>query len=225
MAIDNFDFFRKKLTFSNKGDFYIICIILRVKDIDKNPTELGIMMSKNGNAQTDMHCIFRLNDIDANREKLSITRILFKYYIYSIEAYDNYRNEIITLCNVFGARAYIMMLKQNNYNTWDILQSLSQNDELNEKCFAWTDKFCLTVDTKLAREKMLDLDGKQVNYKEDIKYNILKENFLYEVKTPNGCHLIYTTSPEIDYKLNKLMPGKIINIVNTVLYYNDHKDS
>lgn len=225
MVTDNFDLLRGKLMFSDKGDFYIIFIILRSKDIVKNPTELGTMMSKNSNAQHDLHFPFIVNNIERNRHQLIINRILFKYYIYSLEAFDEYRDEIITLCNLFGARAYMLMLKQNNYITWEALKRISQSDELNDKCIAWTDKFSLVSDTSPERQKMLDLDGKQVNYKEDIKYNILKENFLYEVKTPNGCHLVYATTPETDYKLNKLMPGKIINMVNTVLYYNDHKDS
>jgi len=79
MIINNFEQIQSLLIFDDKGDwFYHLQLLLRKKDMPE------VMQSHN-----------------------SHTRCIKTYYITSIEQLKFYEAEIIKLCEVFGARAYI----------------------------------------------------------------------------------------------------------------------
>ena len=47
MILDNFNLFRDKLKFIENGDFYVIHIVLRNKDVTDNSPEIAKILSKN----------------------------------------------------------------------------------------------------------------------------------------------------------------------------------
>lgn len=83
--IDNFEIIKPLLSFDNENEFYFLQIIQRKKD-NKTQTVLGT--SNN-------------------------SRLIKAYYIYSIEQLDKYKNEIVSLCELFNARAGIGLNKRD----------------------------------------------------------------------------------------------------------------
>lgn len=83
-AIDNLELIKPLLNFDNEGDFYMLYVLKRKKD-----------------QTTDK----------ANHQSV---RTIKSYCISSIEYLDKRYEEIKTLCEVFKARAYIHVQKQNH---------------------------------------------------------------------------------------------------------------
>lgn len=82
--VDNFELIKPLLTFDRHGDFYFLQLLQRKKDGCNVP-----------------------NGSDNQR------RLVRDYHITSIERLDALRNEIISICNETGARAYIRLNKRN----------------------------------------------------------------------------------------------------------------
>lgn len=167
--IDNFDLIAEQLTFSQYDDAYILCVTIRRND---HKDEWN----------------YNLPQYD-----------LKYFYIYSVEDLYKYKNEVITLCEAFAARAYLStgpksMLNlykkyaisfedhakkfNKDFNSNKILNNIS----LNEKSYIerWA----------------LDIDTQDVNYKNSIIAFIdnIEGNhdwYWFEVPTKKGLH-IYT---------------------------------
>jgi len=221
MIIDNFDFFKDKLIFNEPGDFYVICISIRKKDLDnKNENDISKILIQNNGTYFDPY--FKLySDIEKQKEiQTHNSRQLFNYFIYSIEEYELYKNEIIALCKTLSARAYFFDCKQNNKYVYALLNINIHNEKNINNARCWIDILNIIHPPKDCK-MFIDLDWEEVNYKNEIK-NILKGYFLYEIKTPNGVHLIYdknfTNYDDIYKYIDK---SKIHYIVCTILYYND----
>ena len=90
MEIDNFDIFKKHLTFKEKTDRYIVHILRRPKDL------IGCQYMK---------------DIGSNEHQ----RLLRTYYIDSIEYFEKKIPAIKELCITNKARAYILPQVRNNF--------------------------------------------------------------------------------------------------------------
>ena len=90
MEIDNFDIFRKNLTFKEKTDRYIVHILRRPKDLVQDPS---------------------MKAIGSNEHQ----RLLRTYYIDSVEYFDAKIPAIKELCTTNRARAYILPQVRNNY--------------------------------------------------------------------------------------------------------------
>lgn len=90
MEIDNFDIFRKHLTFKEKTDRYIVHILRRPKDLIEDPA---------------------MKAIGSNEHQ----RLLRTYYIDSLEYFDTKIPAIKELCITNRARAYILPQVRNNY--------------------------------------------------------------------------------------------------------------
>ena len=90
MEIDNFDIFRKHLTFKEKTDRYIVHILRRPKDLVNCPA---------------------MKEIGANEHQ----RLLRTYYIDSLEYFDKKIPAIKELCKTNRARAYILPQVRNNF--------------------------------------------------------------------------------------------------------------
>lgn len=90
VEIDNFDIFRKHLTFKEKTDRYIVHILRRPKDLVEDPT---------------------MKAIGSNEHQ----RLLRTYYIDSLEYFDTKIPAIKELCTTNKARAYILPQVRNNY--------------------------------------------------------------------------------------------------------------
>lgn len=82
--VDNFELIKPLLTFDRHGDFYFLQLLQRKKDGCNVP-----------------------NGSDNQR------RLVRDYHITSIEKLDALRDEIISICNETGARAYIRLNKRN----------------------------------------------------------------------------------------------------------------
>jgi len=227
MIIDNYNFFRNKLEFINPGDFYVIHIVIRKKDINEDSPDISKVILQN--VETSINPYFRLyadyNGYIQHKEPTD-KRVLFTYFISSIEQYDSYEKEIKELCKLFQARAYLYVVKQNNFKCWDDLKiqtELQDHNIYNYNCFI--DRFTLYQQNKRNIIGLLDLDGNEVQYKDYIIKNILKWRFMYEVPSLHGCHLIYNHhTPDIFDKVKELLPHKMSLTPQTVLYYNDEKN-
>ena len=90
MEIDNFDIFRKHLSFVEKTDRYIVHILRRPKDLMSDP---------------------EMMKIGSNEHQ----RLLRTYYIDSLEYFDRKISAIKELCTTNKARAYILPQVRNNY--------------------------------------------------------------------------------------------------------------
>lgn len=229
MIIDNYNFFRDKLEFTNPGDFYVIHIVIRRKDITENSSNLSKLLNNNVDSyispQFRLYC--NISPRMSKREELE-HRVLFTYFISSIEQYDSYEKEIKELCKIFQARAYFLIIKQNNFKVWqDLKNQIDSPDHNIYKYKAFTDRFTLyQIDNKRNIIALLDLDGDEVQHKDYIIKNILKWRFMYEVQSPHGCHLIYNHhTPDIFDKIKELLPHKMSLTPQTILYYNDEKNS
>lgn len=88
MTIDNFDIFRKHLTFIDKTDRYIIHILRRPKDCKPGENRLG-----------------------SNEHQ----RLIRTYYIDNIDYFNKKEVAIKDLCHANNARAYILPQVRNNY--------------------------------------------------------------------------------------------------------------
>lgn len=102
-AIDNFDLILDALEFNSENEFYFMQIIQRKKD----HKELGTKLGPNNNNRT-----------------------IKTYYIYNKEYLADRKEEIISLCKLFNARAYISLNRRNNY---DIALEMLSNVALNIK--------------------------------------------------------------------------------------------
>lgn len=171
MAINNFNLIRGLLEFNSPNDFYFVQIIRRNKE---NPGLNG---------------------------KNNHSRCIKSYYINSFEKFDNYQEEIIKLCEMFNARAYI---KLNYCDSKKIgLQMLkhladcilSGNDNFAKRAY---DSCCgrYSGDDKSRKYWIIDLDGEEVQYAPEI-INIINnkckpkgDKFVGTIPTKNGIHLI-----------------------------------
>lgn len=82
--VDNFELIKPLLHFPNHGDFYFLQLLLRKKD--------GLDVP---------------NGSDNQR------RLVRDYHVTDVKQLDEWRDEIIRLCNETGARAYIRLNKRN----------------------------------------------------------------------------------------------------------------
>lgn len=88
MEIDNFDIFRKRLTFTDKSDRYIVHILRRPKDCPNHSNKLG-----------SNEC----------------QRLIRTYYIDSVDYFNSKEDAIKELCMTNHARAYILPQVRNNF--------------------------------------------------------------------------------------------------------------
>ena len=106
--IDNIELVKGLLNFSEKGDFYMLYVFKRKKDQPED-----------------------------ERDNHQSVRTIKTYCIESIEHLDRRYDEIKQLCEMFKARAYIHIQKQNHFNVSlsmmvDLAQRI-QNGQHNQK--------------------------------------------------------------------------------------------
>jgi hypothetical protein len=99
MKIDNIELIKPLLNFSDKGDFYMLYILKRKKDM---PLE--------------------------ERDNHQSVRTIKTYCIESVEHLEKRYPEIQSLCELFKARAYIHVQKQNHKDvSLNMMMRLSEN--------------------------------------------------------------------------------------------------
>ena len=214
MIVDNFEQIKKLLVFESEDHFYHLSILKRKKDCPEH--ERG----QNNNA-----------------------RCIKTYYIKNLDYLDSKKDEIIGLCEMFNARAYI------NLNTKSFekasLRTIAQiTDRVIFKQFDHVYRAYETVvggsDVNIGDKKwIIDIDTKDYELvlrtiheickcqsKQIIDSTIINNTFYQNVidviPTKSGYHII--THP---FNLKQIEPFRCINPFDvqknnpTVIYYND----
>ena len=220
MEIDNFDIFRKHLSFKEKTDRYIIHILRRPKDLINCP---------------------EMKDIGANEHQ----RLLRTYYVDSLEYFDRKIPAIKELCITNRARAYILPQVRNNFECLlslgeKVLETIRLGNYSAKPEHILRSAYC---EYHKSRDKqwILDLDDDcMTEYKYSINYGgsslekriwtvdevlkLVQDNLIncgkdpklaYVVKTKSGHHII--TSPfnlqDAANKCNMFYEGEHKNVV------------
>ncbi len=199
--INNLDLIKPLLNFSNKGDFYMLYVFKRKKDQPKE-----------------------------ERDNHQSVRTIKTYCIESIDHLDRRYDEIMQLCEMFKARAYIHVQKQNHEEvSLDMLSDLAiriKNGVHNQKGL-----FDSTVGQIKTQEKrwIVDVDTNDIQELRNIQVTINRcrpegPKTKHIIPTKNGFHLITDRFDVIEFKKNH--PEVDIQKKNpTLLYYPDSLDN
>ena len=198
--IDNLDLIKPLLNFEEKGDFYMLYIFKRKKD-----------------QTTDK----------ANHQSV---RTIKTYCIESIEGLDERYDEITQLCEMFKARAYIHIQKQNHkdvaMNMITEIVTRIQSGQINQKHV-----FDSVVGQLKTNEKrwIVDIDTKDGTQLLSIMTSISicrpedSDKVEAIIPTKNGFHLITKRFDVMEFK--KQYPDIDIQKKNpTLLYYPNSLD-
>ena len=205
--IDNIELIKPLLNFSEEGDFYQLYVLLRKKD-----------------QTTDK----------ANHQSV---RTIKSYCITSIEYLDKRYEEIKMLCEVFKARAYIHVCKQNHrdvgMNMITEIVTRIQSGQINQK-----NVFDSVVGQLKTQEKrwIIDIDSHSISEKNRV-INIIERvrptdkgsKIEAVIPTKNGIHLITKRFDVKDFTDQMIeRPGKELPDIQkknpTLLYYPNSLD-
>ena len=165
--IDNIELIKGLLNFADEGDFYMLYVFKRKKD-----------------------------QPEGERDNHQSVRTIKTYCIESIDHLERRYDEIIQLCEMFKARAYIHVQKQNHFDvSLNMMVSLAQriqNGQHNQKGL-----FDSVVGQIKTQEKrwIVDVDVKDVGFAEEVAefINSLRPEgpkIETAIPTKNGYHLI-----------------------------------
>lgn len=205
--IDNIELIKPLLNFSEEGDFYQLYVLLRKKD-----------------QTTDK----------ANHQSV---RTIKSYCITSLEYLDKRYEEVKMLCEVFKARAYIHVCKQNHrdvgMNMITEIVTRIQSGQINQK-----NVFDSVVGQLKTQEKrwIIDIDSHSISEKNRV-INIIERvrptdrgsKIEAVIPTKNGIHLITKRFDVKDFtdKMTE-RPGKDLPDIQkknpTLLYYPNSLD-
>ena len=196
--IDNLELIKPLLNYSEPGDFYMLYVLKRKKDM---PPE--------------------------EREKHQSVRTIKSYCIESIDHLERRYDEIKQLCEMFKARAYIHVQKQNHHDvSLEMMVSLAErfrNGNHNQKGL-----FDSTVGQLKTNEKrwIVDIDTKDeitihraVHIINDIRPDGPK--IVECIPTKNGYHLITKRFDVLEFNKRMGEHGEIPDIQKknpTLLY-------
>ena len=193
--IDNLEIIKPLLNFEEKGDFYMLYVFKRKKDQPEN-----------------------------ERDNHQSVRTIKTYCIDSIDHLERRYDEVKQLCEMFKARAYIHVQKQNHKDvSLDMLANLAErikNGNQNQKGL-----FDSVVGQIKTQEKrwIVDVDTKDKIFLRDITMDLMmiqpSGNKVEKViPTKNGFHLITQKFNVVEFK--ELYPDVDIQKKNpTLLYY------
>jgi hypothetical protein len=200
--INNINLIKPLLNFTNEGDFYMLYIFKRKKD-----------------------------QPEGERDNHQSVRTIKTYSVDSIEYLEKRYDEIIQLCEVFKARAYIHIQKQNHkdvaMNMITEIVTRIQSGQINQK-----NVFDSVVGQIKTNEKrwIVDIDTKDAGELAGIMLHIgtlcRPEGDKVEamIPTKNGFHLITKRFDVMEFK--KVFPNIDIQKKNpTLLYYPDSLDN
>ena len=192
--IDNIKEIKELLNFSDKNDFYMLYVFKRKKD-----------------------------QPEGERDNHQSVRTIKTYCIDSVEHLDKRYDEIKQLCEMFKARAYIHVQKQNHMDvSLDMLALLAErikNGVKNQKGL-----FDSVVGQIKTQEKrwIIDVDTKDKKFLRDITMDLMEiqpvgDKIEKVIKTKNGFHLITCKFNVMEFK--KLYPDVDIQKKNPTLLY------
>ena len=202
--INNLEIIKPLLNFEKQGDFYMLYVFKRKKD---QPEE--------------------------ERDNHQSVRTIKTYCIESIDHLERRYEEIIQLCEMFKARAYIHVQKQNHFDVSlsmmvDLAQRI-QNGQHNQKGL-----FDSVVGQIKTGEKrwIVDIDTKDIELISKIRnlVNSLRpegNKIEAEIPTKNGLHLITKRFDVLMFHQVMSLSGEVPDIQKknpTLLYYPDSLD-
>ena len=193
--INNIDLIKPLLDFSKPGDFYMLYVFKRKKDQPEN-----------------------------ERDNHQSVRTIKSYTVESLEYLDKRFSEIVDLCEMFKARAYIHIQKQNHHDvSLEMMMALAErikNGSHNQKGL-----FDSVVGQLKTYEKrwIVDVDTKDTKELLDIKLQIDscqpfgEDKIIAEIPTKNGFHLITKRFDVMEFQ--KKYPKVDIQKKNPTLLY------
>ena len=193
--INNIEYIKPLLNFDNEGDFYMLYVFKRKKD-----------------------------QPEGERDNHQSVRTIRSYCIKSIEQLEKRYSEVMMLCEVFKARAYIHVQKQNHKDvSLEMLATLAQKirdgqheqqglfDSVVGQIKTYEKRWIIDIDTKDQREI-----GLMKNYINKLRPEGNKVETI--IPTKNGIHLITARFDVMEFK--KEYPDVDIQKKNpTLLYY------
>ena len=194
--IDNIERIKDLLNFSDEGDFYMLYVFKRKKD-----------------------------QPEGERDNHQSVRTIKTYCVESVEYLEKRYDEIKQLCEMFKARAYIHVQKQNHKDvSLNMMVALAQR--IQDGNLKQHHLFDSVVGQLKTREKrwIVDIDTKDESEVETIKFTINKlcrpeGDKIWEIlSTKSGYHLITDRFDVMTFK--KSYPEIVIQKKNpTLLYY------
>lgn len=202
--INNIEHIKPLLNFENEGDFYMLYIFKRKKD---QPV--------------------------GERDNHQSVRTIRSYCIKSIEQLEKRYDEIMVLCEIFKARAYIHIQKQNHKDVaLEMMMALAQR--IRDGQFEQQNLFDSVVGQLKTYEKrwIVDVDTKNERTTERIVNlinGIRPEGNKVEaiIPTKNGYHLITKRFDVMEFKKYMELGGDVPDIQKknpTLLYYPESLD-
>jgi hypothetical protein len=198
--IDNIELIKPLLSFDNEGDFYMLYVFKRKKDQPEN-----------------------------ERDNHQSVRTIKTYCVDNISYLDMRYEEIKQLCEVFKARAYIHVVKQNHkdvsLNMISEIVTRIQSGQINQK-----NVFDSVVGQIKTQEKrwVVDIDMDSIEMVQHITRFINKlrpegDKTEAVIRTKNGYHLITKRFDTMEF--SKQYPTIDIQKKNpTLLYYPNSLD-
>ena len=200
--IDNLSQIQKLLNFDNEGDFYMLYVFKRKKD-----------------------------QPEGERDNHQSVRTIKTYCVSSIEYLDKRYDEIKQLCEMFKARAYIHVQKQNHRDvSLNMMVALAQR--IQDGNLRQQHLFDSVVGQLKTHEKrwIIDIDNVSIDGFTHADYYISMRNYINElqveagkdtgmtfIKTKSGFHII--TQPFNVMKFKERYPEVDIQKKNPTLLY------
>ena len=192
--IDNLELIKTLLDFTNKGDFYMLYVFKRKKD-----------------------------QPEGERDNHQSVRTIKTYCIESIDHLERRYDEIKQLCEMFKARAYIHVQKQNHKDvSLNMLSSLAER--IRDGISNQKGLFDSVVGQIKTQEKrwIVDIDNKDIQELRNVQLTINKckpegPKTKYVIPTKNGFHLITDKFDVLEFK--KQYPNIDIQKKNPTLLY------
>ena len=192
--IDNLEIIKSILNFQKRGDFYMLYVFKRKKD-----------------------------QLEGERDNHQSVRTIKTYCIESIDHLERRYDEIRQMCEMFKARAYIHVQKQNHFdvslNMMVALAQRIQDGNTNQKGL-----FDSVVGQIKTQEKLwiIDIDTQDLQELRNIQVTINRckpegPKTKYIVPTKNGWHLITDRFDVLEFKKNH--PEVDIQKKNPTLLY------
>ena len=192
--IDNLELIKTLLDFTDKGDFYMLYVFKRKKD-----------------------------QPEGERDNHQSVRTIKTYCIESIDHLERRYDEIKQLCEMFKARSYIHVQKQNHKDvSLNMLSSLAER--IRDGVSNQKGLFDSVVGQIKTQEKrwIVDIDNKDIQELRNVQVTINKckpegPNTKYVIPTKNGFHLITDKFDVLEFK--KQYPNIDIQKKNPTLLY------
>ena len=203
--IDNLEHIKKLLNFEEKGDFYMLYVFKRKKD-----------------------------QPEGERDNHQSVRTIKSYCVDSIEYLEKRYDEIKQLCEMFKARAYIHVQKQNHRDvSLNMMVALAQR--IQDGNLRQQHLFDSVVGQLKTLEKrwIIDVDDVSIDTFAHADYYVSMRNYINElqvdankstemvfVKTKSGFHII--TQPFNLLKFKERYPEVDVQKKNPTLLYLPH---